>query len=290
MDGPQIRALAERLTDQLGGCRVERIEVPESRWQANVILMNCASQVIQRVRAHGRWLFFDFSHGVTWATHLLAKSQWQVGRTPNSAGSDSAPTEPPSPASQKASRPPLLTLKLHSLFHAPAQTAVLTGRPLFLVLPTDGLLNHPALKDLGPDPFNALEFTMEFPPRLRAAAQRTLASALLDQSIVAGITNPLKCELLFALRLHPATRVASLLASQIDAITVTIPTVFQEAYLHAKAAEPFVRQVYDHAHDPCPRCQTPLLVDRSGSDGHWSWYCPACQIDPADTTLFSPHP
>ncbi|MEI8194778.1 MAG: hypothetical protein WCI73_02600, partial [Phycisphaerae bacterium] len=78
MDGPQTYVLAATLTRQLCGVPVERLTVPSGRWQANVLLLHCAGQVIQRISSHGKWLIFDFSHGVSWACCLLAKSRWQI--------------------------------------------------------------------------------------------------------------------------------------------------------------------------------------------------------------------
>ena len=49
MDGPQTYVLAAALTRQLCGVPVERLAVPAGRWQANVLLMHCAGQVIQRI-------------------------------------------------------------------------------------------------------------------------------------------------------------------------------------------------------------------------------------------------
>ncbi len=78
MDGPQTRAVAAQLNDVLTGKLVEKILVPENRWQANMLLLNCVGQVIQRVRSHGKWLFFDFSHGVTWLCQLVMRARWNV--------------------------------------------------------------------------------------------------------------------------------------------------------------------------------------------------------------------
>src|SRR3954471_20328441 len=84
MEGPQTRALADHLGDLLAGRAVERIIVPEDRWQANVVLLNCVGQVVQRVRSHGKWLFFDFSHGMTWLCQLITRAKWTL-LTPDQA-------------------------------------------------------------------------------------------------------------------------------------------------------------------------------------------------------------
>src|SRR5215470_10037221 len=94
MEGPQTRALADQLNELLTGKPVERILVPQNRWQANVLMLNCVGQVIQRVRSHGKWLFFDFSHGVTWLCQLITRSKWTIrNRAPGAAPTASGPSE-----------------------------------------------------------------------------------------------------------------------------------------------------------------------------------------------------
>jgi endonuclease VIII len=268
MEGPQTHALADTLAEKILGNPVGQIHVPANRWQANVLLHNCVGQVIQRTRAHGRWLFLDFSHGVTWASELLAKSTWTL---------------------REAAEPdrvlpglPMLSLELRT-----GVKATLTGRPVFLILPTEILLNHADLKTLGPDPLVSPDYPVEFPQRLRRAAGRTVAAALLDQDIVAGLGNPLKCEILFAARLAPATRVGDLLASQIDNLAQLTAKIYRDATAAARRNENFDYAVYDRAGDPCPRCGNDISLDRSAGD-HQTWFCPVCQKPPENPTLFTP--
>src|SRR3954465_9803058 len=89
MEGPQTRALADHLGEQLAGRAIEQIIVPEDRWQANVLLLNCVGQVVQRVRSHGKWMFFDFSHGITWMCQLITRSKWSL--RPGREGEESHP-------------------------------------------------------------------------------------------------------------------------------------------------------------------------------------------------------
>jgi endonuclease-8 len=271
MDGPQTHVLADRLAAQLCGRAVEQINVPPGRWQANVLLLHCAGQVIQKISARGKWLFFDFSHGVTWACCLLAKSKWDiVAAVPENGRGEEG---------NGGGRAPLLVVTFRQ-----GPTAVLRGRPLFLTLPTSGLWQHPDLADLGPDPLAAESadvFVELFLARLRPAAGRTLAAALLDQSIVAGVGNPLKCELLFRVGLAPATRVGELYASQLDLVARTLYRMMRLA-----GGEGATPHVYDRAGEACGRCHQPIAVDRSGADGRWSWHCPNCQKPQRGPTLF----
>lgn len=298
MDGPQTYTLAAALTRQLCGVAVERLTVPSGRWQANVLLLHCAGQVIQRISSHGKWLIFDFSHGVSWACCLLAKSRWQISQTDPKADVSTASPEP----KRVAGREPLLVVYLRN-----GRTATLRGRPLFLTLPTATLWHHRDLRDLGPDPLVMPELTHRpgaafvegsgpfgevFLPRVRAAATRTLASALLDQSIVAGVGNPLKCEILFTLGLAPATRVGALYATLLGHVAATLEMLLRQSarelleLARSGSGTTSTFRVYDRAGEPCEVCGHAIEVDRSGADGRWSWHCPHCQRQPTTATLF----
>ena len=50
--------------------------------------------------------------------------------------------------------------------------------------------------------------------------------------------------------------------------------------------EPYPHRVFDRAGLPCGNCATEIAVDRSGQDGHLTWYCPACQNIGREPQLF----
>jgi endonuclease-8 len=275
MEGPQTRALAEHLNELITGKPLERIVVPEGRWQANMLLLNCVGQVIQRVRSHGKWLFFDFSHGVTWLCQLITKAKWAV-----------MPAAEAVALQGEGKRRPLLTVYLRNVGGGPSFAAVLTGRPIFYIVPTEKVWSHPEIRALGPDPLATATFHDDFPYRLRKHPHRTVAAALLDQETVAGLGNMLKCEILYANRLWPGVRVGSLLASQIDFLAGTTVGIVATAATFAAKNQPFPYRVYDRANLPCGICGQDIAVDRCGQDNHLSWYCPACQSVGQEPTLF----
>jgi formamidopyrimidine-DNA glycosylase len=272
MEGPHPRALADHLNDLITGKPVEQILVPENRWQANVLLLNCVGQVIQRVRSHGKWLFFDFSHGITWLCQLITRAKWTL-LSPDQAERLATGGQ----GARARRREPLITLHLGQR-SGDNLVAVLTGHPIFYILPTERVRAHPEIRVLGPDPLSTTTFYDDFPYRLRQFPTRTVAAALLDQETLAGLGNTLKCEILYAMRFSPGLRVATLLASQIDHLAGSIVGIAATATNYATKAEPFPYRVYDRAGLPCVACGTEITVDRSGQDGHLTWYCPACQL------------
>jgi formamidopyrimidine-DNA glycosylase len=285
MEGPHTRALAEHLNDALAGKLVERIVVPEHRWQANMLLLNCVGQVVQRIRSHGKWLFFDFSHGITWLCQLITKAKWSIVPTEENERYLGEP--PPMAGPPKQSRRPLLAVAFRSHASTPPLVAILTGHPAFFILPTEKVWSHPEISVLGPDPIGSPTFHDDFPYRLRQAPTRTIASVLLDQEIVAGLGNALKCEILFATRFAPSAKVGALLASQVDRLSTSVVALVATAATFAGKGLPFPYRVYDRAGLPCMVCGTEIAVDRSGQDAHLTWYCPTCQPVGREPTLFN---
>lgn len=144
-----------------------------------------------------------------------------------------------------------------------------------------------ALRDLGPDLVAAdadLDLVLG---RARAAgAAVPLGELLLDQRVAAGIGNVYRCETLWAKRRSPWQATGELDDTQLQG-------------LYAYAAESlrlnldggrFGRRFPDHPRPavhgrggrPCPRCGTPIAVRRQGSLARYTYFCPACQPDPAD--------
>jgi formamidopyrimidine-DNA glycosylase len=283
MEGPATRALADYLNEHLTGRPVERILVPENRWQANVLLLNCVGQVMQRVRSQGKWLFFDFSHGVTWACQLITRAKWEICEPPEDPY---APVFGGNGTERSHKRMPLLTVYLRGDVPGMPVVGVLTGRPIFYILPTEKVRQHPDIKSLGPDPLSSVTFFDDFPYRLRQNPGRTVAAALLDQEVVAGLGNMLKCEILYAMKYWPGVRVGSLFASQIDQLAGTIVGLTATAATFAVKGEAYPYRVYDRAGLTCGVCGGEIAVDRSGQDNHLTWYCPKCQAGGAEPTLF----
>jgi formamidopyrimidine-DNA glycosylase len=233
------------------------------------------------VRSHGKWLFFDFSHGVTWLCQLITRAKWTIHTATSFEGLSEAAEE------GKARRHgPLLTVHLRGRPQEPPVVAVLTGHPIFYIVPTERVREHPDIRALGPDPLSTVTFYDEFPYRLRQNPGRTVAVALLDQEVVAGLGNTLKCEILYAMRFAPSVRVGALFASQVDHLAGTIVGLAATATTFAVKGQPFPYRVYDRAGMPCGVCRGEIAVDRSGQDGHLTWYCPTCQPVGKEPTLF----
>jgi len=143
------------------------------------------------------------------------------------------------------------------------------------------------LKVLGPEPFSD-EFTTEYLARKLHRRARPIKTALLDQSLVAGLGNIYADETLFLSGVMPTTLCADLTREQIERIHSAIIQVLQKAiasggttfsnFLNVQGVNGNyggVAWVYNRAGQPCRTCST--TIEKIKLAGRSTHYCPACQ-------------
>ena len=143
------------------------------------------------------------------------------------------------------------------------------------------------LSRLGPEPL-AAEFTPEVLGRVLHGRRRPIKTALLDQSVVAGLGNIYVDEALFRAGIDPRRSAATLDLQEIEALHGAIRQSLQGAldnggtsfrdYLSAwgrKGTNQDELLVFRRTGEPCPRCGGPLL--RIVVGGRGTHYCPVCQ-------------
>ena len=289
MEGPEVDALSFRLSALAGRQWVDRIDVPAHRWQANVLLKHCAGKRINQIYSQGRWLLWNFSHGVSWAIYPLRRWRWSAQWTDGGKPTVPGWLDNVSPLSKEVGRRPLLRITLEN-----GGCLTLSGRPLLLVLPTENLYRHPSLAGLGPKLSDEFLTDEIWEKRLRLlAADKTISQAIMDELVVAGISNQTKCEMLFAGAIHPAARISSIESRQMREVLSTARhrgDILYRASLEGHGARELPRLVYDRAGEPCERCATSIVAERCGRDGLWSWFCPNCQRLPQQPMLFGVEP
>ncbi|MBE9165811.1 DNA-formamidopyrimidine glycosylase [Tychonema sp. LEGE 06208] len=143
------------------------------------------------------------------------------------------------------------------------------------------------LKLLGPEPFSE-EFTTEYLARKLHRRARPIKTALLDQSLVAGLGNIYADETLFLSGVMPTTLCADLTAEQIERIHTAIIQVLQQAiasggttfsnFLNVQGVNGNyggVAWVYNRSGQPCRTCST--IIEKIKLAGRSTHFCPACQ-------------
>jgi formamidopyrimidine-DNA glycosylase len=143
------------------------------------------------------------------------------------------------------------------------------------------------LARLGPEPFDPGFSAPYLQGRLRGS-RRPIKSALLDQSLVAGIGNIYADESLFAAGILPQTVSGRLGRQRLERLRGAVVEILQTSIGAGGTTFSDFRDltgtngnyggqawVYRRGGLPCRRCGTPLMRDRlAGRSTHW---CPCCQ-------------
>jgi formamidopyrimidine-DNA glycosylase len=115
---------------------------------------------------------------------------------------------------------------------------------------------------------------------------RAIKTALLDQTVIAGLGNIYVDEALFAARIHPLTRACDI--TQLSRLCRAIKLTLRRALRHrGSTLRDYVdangstgrfqnlHRVYDRAAHPCHTCKTPIA--RLVLGGRSTHFCPRCQ-------------
>lgn len=192
-EGHTIHALARDLTTAFAGTRPS-VSSPQGRFVEGAALLD--GQEVEAASAWGKHLFLDFTDERSLHVHLGLIGKFEI------AALDGAPA----PAPVGAVRVRLET---------PDWLAQLRGAIICTVLDPEEVAT--VVSAQGPDPLRD-----DADPELAWArihrSGRTIAELLMDQSILAGVGNVYRCEVLWRHRLHPLKPGRVLKRSSWDAI------------------------------------------------------------------------
>ena len=151
------------------------------------------------------------------------------------------------------------------------------------------------LNNVGPDPFQMKDASLlEKAYKNKSIAIKT---ALLDQSIIAGLGNIYTDEVLFITKVHPETPAKLVSRKKLEEILVASRNVLSNAMkaggstIHSFESEEGIAgdfqvqlQVYGKKGDKCPRCGSEFR--KIFVNGRGTTYCPKCQKNPGIPPLF----
>ncbi len=142
------------------------------------------------------------------------------------------------------------------------------------------------LKSLGPDMLSEPVSDARFSEALMRKPDWTLAEAVMDQSIIAGVGNYVKAESLYRAQLSPHRTVSSLSPTDMSLLRQSIQQVLQEAYTRGGASIQTYRDfdgnegeysqrflVYNQSQDPNGNA----VVREQTADGRTTHWVPAVQ-------------
>lgn len=284
-EGPEVRWTADKLRTALLGREIVGVRFrPRPEVAAQLV-----GSTVTTSEAVGKHLIVGFSSGWWLRNHMLMYGKWRTyPRAEFDAGRSRAPRR--SMAYRKPGRPDRsdtadvrTDARVRLVLETPEMAAVQFNGPVIEFGESDPRLG-PEIQRLGPDALAADFDRNEALRRLADRAQVTLADVVLDQSVVAGVGNKYKAELLFLLGADPFAQVADLEAAEREQLVDAIPTLLRDAYQNGGRTRraPGGRGrdaslwVYGRAGRPCHRCGTVVRSDARRS-ARRTYFCPTCQ-------------
>lgn len=306
-EGHTVHRIARQFRADLVG-RALRVSSPQGRFAAGAARLD--GRRLESATAVGKQLFLGFEGGEVLRVHLGLYGAWDFyGRVSPIVAGQEARGSMGAPRLRRAVRmgegesalrgpeeddefPPAPVGQVRVRLHAPESVADLRGPSACEVLDEDAAAL--VVERLGPDPASVADLAAAGEVVVGRVVARgvPVGQLLMEQSVVAGIGNIYRAELLFRARLDPWTpgrRVprevvraiwddwAVLLADGIE-VGAMLTREDLDAEGRARAlADPAERHwVYGRAGLPCRVCGTPVLVEEMAT--RKLYRCPVCQV------------
>ena len=148
---------------------------------------------------------------------------------------------------------------------------------------------HPMLSKIGPEPVHPGLTGPELTARLKSKAS-PIKTALLDQSVIAGIGNIYACESLFMAGISPMRKANQVMGKHAKKLAIAINEVLIKAIEaggsslkdhHQTSGKPgyfqHSFQVYGRAGEPCSVCGPDVLISQITQSGRSTFFCSHCQ-------------
>ena len=131
--------------------------------------------------------------------------------------------------------------------------------------------------DWSADIMNDAWSTRKAAAKLKAIPETMICDALMDQEIFSGVGNIIKNEVLFRVRVHPATLVGNLPLAKRSAIAREV-SVYAFEFLKWKKALTLQDHWQIYHKKQCPRDGSKVQKQELGVKKRASFFCNACQI------------
>ncbi|HYB97930.1 MAG TPA: DNA-formamidopyrimidine glycosylase family protein [Candidatus Limnocylindrales bacterium] len=290
-EGPEVRRYADLLAASLTGSAIRKVSARtrQARSWLDEHGESLDGRRLTTICSRGKHLIGYIEGNVYFHSHLMMWGRWRV--------------DPSEPEFDRRERARIVT---------EAGTAVLSSAPVFEIGSGDPFENVEHLRSIGPDilPYEGIAaFDRDvFRRRLLSPAhcRYTIGAALLDQQLVAGIGNYLRCEILYCCGINPWRTVSALSEPEIGCLSATIPLLARRAYERSGTtvsdeekqrlgSEPGLvyqagreygtrHYVFRRTNLPCLRCGSTIRqqrqvtrFDEEGEHTRITYFCPDCQ-------------
>ena len=256
----------------------KRIETVRGR-DAALDTATLSGKEITAIEARGKHLLIHTSGEQTIHSHMGMTGSWHLYQ--------------PGQAWQKPAKWAAIVLEMERSDSAateaddsPQPSVIVCFSPKTLELLTATMLRrHPHLHRLGPDILSPLFVSAEIVPRFRAHNDVPIGEAVMNQTILCGIGNIYKSEMLFLSRLDPFCLVSRLTDRQLtDLVELARKLMRRNLSGHLRQTR-FTGDgarlwIYGRGGKTCLECGHRIQTRRQGTLGRITFWCPNCQFVP----------
>jgi endonuclease VIII len=257
-EGDTIHRTATVLQRAIAGQTIAEATLRDPLFEVSAII----GQQIPRVEPRGKNVVMHLSGGGALHSHMGMTGAWHLYK--------------PGEEWHKAPKNAVLTMRFDEWL------AVCFTPKLLALLSADELRRHDHLQGLGPDLLGPHFDVAEALRRFRAHNQLPLGEAVMQQSIVAGIGNIYKAELLFLHKLDPFSPVAAYSDEELRGLLAE----GQKRLAHNLGGH--LRQLrfagdgqrmwaYGRSGKSCFKCGATIQIRRQGDQGRTTYWCATCQ-------------
>jgi endonuclease-8 len=258
-EGDTILRAAQTLQKAIGGQTISKFEssLPEIRRASKGLL----GKRITEVTARGKNLLIHFEDGPVLRTHLRMHGSWHIYR----------------PGERWRITPGAARV----VIEAGEWVAVCFSAPTVELIASN-IETHPVIGSLGPDVLSETFDLQKATELLLSASDREIGEVILDQTLVAGIGNVYKSEVLFITRTDPRAtprelgeeRIVSILEEAKKQMRANMGT-------NARRTRGLTGEnlwVYRRSGKNCLRCGETIRMIRQSELLRSTYYCPSCQV------------
>jgi formamidopyrimidine-DNA glycosylase len=276
---PEVETVRRGLAPALEGRRIVRAEArrPDLRFPLPENFANrLTGRTIRHLARRAKYLVAELDANEALIMHLGMTGRFTVSGAPT-AGYVHDPGED--------------SRHDHVVFHMEGGERVVFNDPRRFgsmdLWPMSGIDAYPAFADLGPEPMSN-RFSGAYLREVLKTRKTPIKSALLDQSIVAGLGNIYVCEALYRAGVSPSRLAGSISGPRLERLAAEVRVVIAEAieaggssisdFAAADGSLGYFQhkfKVYDREGEPCGACGR--VITRLVQAGRSSFYCKKCQ-------------
>jgi endonuclease-8 len=285
-EGDTIYRTAVRLRAAMEG---KRIQAARGRDPALATSPLCGRQVTA-IEARGKHLLMHTSGEQTIHSHMGMTGSWhlyargQAWRKPAKWAALVLEMQPGGKSERTSQRD-----------QVPEPTVIVCFSPKTLeLLSATGLRRHPYLGRLGPDILATGFESAAIVPRFRVHNHVPIGEAVMNQTILCGIGNIYKSEVLFLCGIDPLCRVAGLSDQQLTELVTRARNLMRRNLGGHLRQTRFTGDgsrfwAYGRGGRRCLKCGHPIRTRRQGNLGRITFWCPQCQPAQDRTKVSSSH-